>query len=165
MAAHTHPPPPTPHRPQILSGEQQPDLCLPADILASVLKPEPWELARGFVLYSAAFCGNNQVILSFTVFLFGSVISFRRISWVKSCFISFSRFWERVLLLPALHLWKTDAVTASPNMAKGLWPLGIWHMMTVSTSYSLMHGIEDSPWNHLTLETSPVDVGHPQHAW
>lgn len=90
--------------PWILSGEQQLDLCLPADGPASVLKPEPWGLAGGFVLYSAAFCGNSQVIPSFTVFLFGLVISFGRISWVNSSFISFSHFWEQVLFLPALHL-------------------------------------------------------------
>ena len=90
--------------PWILSGEQQPDLCLPADGPASVLKPEPWGLAGGFVLYSAAFCGNSQVILSFTVFLVGVVISFGRISWVNSSFIFFSHFWEQVLFLPALHL-------------------------------------------------------------
>lgn len=57
-----------------LLSEQQPPLFACGIVPDYVLKSEPLGLAGCFVLYSVALSGNNQVILSFIVFLFGLVL-------------------------------------------------------------------------------------------
>lgn len=86
----------------------------------NILKPNPLVLAGGFVFYLPAFRGNNQVILTFIVFPFGLVISFRGISWSKYLPCLLLSFSEASLLSPCTVPWKAATVTASWNVADHL---------------------------------------------
>lgn len=102
----------------VFPGGQQPPLlaCVPDN----VLKPEPLGLARPLSFISRL-CGNNQIILSLTVFLFRFVVSFRRV-FPELIIISYPAVIPGVgLPSPGTVPMKKAAVTTWPTpMAKGL---------------------------------------------